>query len=287
MNKSSAFLTNVQHGSLHDGPGVRTTYFFQGCNLHCSWCHNPETIPRHPKLMLYADKCIGCGLCKSVCISENECIDCGKCTQVCPAESRVMSSEECTIDAMLSTALRDSAFYGKDGGVTCSGGEPMLQLDALTAFLSVCKENGLHTAVDTAANVPWTDYERIIPFTDLFLVDYKLSDDYSHKRFTGVTRGLIQSNLKKFAALKKEVWIRMPIIPCVNDNEAHINAAGLELSRIGFKGTVELLAFHRLGQSKYEALGLDYNFSLTKPPSNEKMKYLASVLEAFGLNVKQ
>lgn len=283
-------LTNIQRGSIHDGPGVRITYFFQGCNLRCSWCHNPETFTVHSKLMRYVDKCIACGLCRAVCSKDNakdECINCGDCIDICPSGARVMSSKYYTTNELLEIALHEAKFISKGGGITCSGGEPMLQIDALENLLRVFHENHIHTAVDSAANVPWERFERIMPYTDLFLIDYKLSDNDSHKKYTGVTRDLIASNLKKLSDSAKEVWIRMPIIPGVNDNNFHIDTAGRELTEIKFRGMIELLPFHRLGSNKYKALGLNYAFEEVFSPTPEKMTSLRNRLGSFGLNVKE
>ena len=287
----TAILTNVQRGSLHDGPGVRTTFFFQGCNLHCTWCHNPETIPPEPVLMRYANRCIGCRICEDVCMNglrKEDCTLCGACTEACPAEARVFSGTQRTAEELLDIALREQRFYGTDGGVTCSGGEPMLQIGFLERFLPMLKEHGIRTAVDTAGCIPWTQYERILPYTDLFLMDYKLADERKHKEYTGVSRTRIAENLRRFADCGREVWIRMPIIPGVNDTAEDVCAAGRELSDIGFRGTVELLPFHRLGQGKYDALGLNYRFADTQPPSKEHMEKLKHTLRSQfdTLNVK-
>lgn len=287
MNK--IILTNIQRGSLHDGPGVRVTYFFQGCNLKCGWCHNPETLALRPTLMKYTDKCISCGLCIKACPQNEEsgnCLNCGRCVDVCPTGARTLSGKEYDPDVLLKIAIRESHFISENGGITCSGGEPMLQIDALTELLCLFKENKIHTAVDTAANVPWERFEKIMPYTDLFLVDYKLSDDPSHKKHTGVSRRLISSNLKRLAKCSKDVWIRMPIIPGVNDNIAHIDRAGCELSEIGFCGLIELLPFHRLGGAKYTALGQKYDYANTLPPSKESLTLFKERLLSFGLNVK-
>ena len=283
----TAILTNIQRGSLHDGPGVRITFFFEGCNLKCEWCHNPESRPLSPTIMHYPEKCISCGLCKKTCKNEGNCIFCGECTAACPTGARVMSAKEYTTQQMLKFALRESAFFGKDGGVTCSGGEPLLQIDALQEFLMLCKKHNLHTAVDTALNVPWKNIEKILPFTDLFLADYKLSNEEQHIRYTGVSRKLILENLEKLSKSNCRVILRMPIIHGIHDNENQIDTAGKELIQMGFKGEIELLPFHRLGCSKYIALGQEYSFANTVPPSNETIQMLADRLSSFGLNVKK
>ena len=282
-------LTNIQRGSLHDGPGVRTTFFFQGCNLACKWCHNPETISKKPRIMLYPDKCIGCKECLQVCengCERDKCISCGKCAEVCFGGARVISAKEYTVDEMIEIAERDRAFYKNGGGVTCSGGEPMLQRSALKEFFLECKKRNIHTALDTAANIPWEKYLELIDCTDLFLVDYKLSCDEDHIRYTGVSRKLIKENIKNFSSLGERVWIRMPIIPGVNDSLQHIQRAGEELSACGFSGKIELLAFHRLGAHKYKALGEEYDFENTELVTDEKMQMLRNALANYNLHVE-
>ena len=282
----TAVLTNIQRGSLHDGPGVRITFFFQGCNLGCRWCHNPETRPKKPQLMYYNEKCIGCGLCKEVCKNQ-ECISCFECVRVCPTGAKATTGKEFSTEEMLALTLREAAFFGERGGVTCSGGEPMLQIDALTEFLSLCKKNNIHTAVDTALNIPWCDFEKIIPFTDLILADYKHFDENEHIKYTGASRKLIIENLEKLCKSDLKIILRMPIITGVHDNEEYITAAGNELLKIGFKGEIELLPFHRLGCNKYLALNQNYDFAKTLPPNEAKMKLLSQKLRQFGFKVME
>lgn len=281
-----AIITNVQRGSLHDGPGIRTTFFFQGCNLRCTWCHNPETIPIRPCLMKYPDRCVSCGSCRDICKENGICISCGKCAESCPAEAKVMSGKKMTLDEMLSIVELERPFYLDTGGVTCSGGEPMHQAAFVERFFRELKKLGVKTALDTAANIPWESYEKLLDCTDLFLVDYKMFDDEKHKKYTGVSRKLISQNLKNFVRCGCEVWIRMPIIPGVNDSKKDISDAANELKEIGFSGLVEPLAFHRLGEGKYRALGKKYDFADTVPPSDEKMQEIRNILSAHNLKVK-
>ncbi len=281
----TALLVSIQRGSLHDGPGVRVTYFFKGCNLECGWCHNPESRKARPEIMRYPEKCLSCGLCKEVCENREGCVSCGRCALVCPTGARVMSAAEYTIEDMLSVAFKEAPFFGKEGGVTCSGGEPMLQIEALKEFLMLCKKHNIHTAVDTALNVPWQYFEEILPYTDVILADYKHHDEALHIKYTGVSRSLIAENLQRLIKSSVEVIIRMPIIPGIHDSLDYITAAGRELADWGFNGKVELLPFHRSGCSKYLALGLPYEFAETLPPDNETMKTLAEGLRKFGVKL--
>ena len=171
MSNTTTNIFDIQRDSFVDGPGIRTTVFFKGCNLHCAWCHNPESQSAKPQMMFYKNKCTGCGKCREKCPHNLESCDlCGKCTVYCPHDAREICGKEYTVDEVLREIRKDKTFYKTSGGgVTFSGGECMLQIEFLTKILKACKENGIHTAVDTAGHVPFEFFERIIPYTDLFL----------------------------------------------------------------------------------------------------------------------
>ena len=193
-----ATIFDIQKNSFVDGPGIRTTVFFKGCNLHCQWCHNPESQSFEKQMLFYKDKCTGCGKCLEVCPNHlKKCSFCGKCEIYCPSNARKICGKEYTSDEVLAEVIKDKAFYhNSNGGVTFSGGECMLQIEFLTEILKLCKENGIHTAVDTAGNVPWDYFKRILPFTDLFLYDIKVFSKEKHEKYTGVSNELILNNLK-------------------------------------------------------------------------------------------
>ena len=296
-----ALITNIQRFSLHDGPGVRTTVFFQGCSLRCGWCHNPETIPCNPVKLYYREKCIGCQSCVSACpqgalsltqdgISRDDtkCTDCGACMEACPAKAMAYSGRAYSLEELMQAVLRDEAFYkNSGGGVTCSGGEPLLRSHFLSAFLPRLKERGIHVAVDSAANVPWEAFEAVLPYTDLFLIDYKHTDDAVHKSCCGAGRELIAKNLEKLIRSGKAIWIRVPVIPGVNDVPSFFTGMAEDLLRRHFDGEIELLPFHRMGASKYEALGKTYAFADTVPPSEEEMDYFRGLLTERGLRCRK
>ena len=253
MEKATIF--DIQRGSYVDGPGIRTTVFFKGCNLQCKWCHNPESQSPKQQILFYKDKCTCCGKCKSVCPYHFEqCDFCGRCALYCPNDAREICGKEYTVEEVLSEILKDNAYYGESGGVTFSGGECMLQIDFLKAILEKCKENGVHTAVDTAGNVPWDCFEKILPYTDLFLYDVKCFSEDLHKEGTGVSNRLILENLQKLSENKAEIIIRIPVIPEFNDKEAEMQKIadylkGLRLNK------VELLPYHAMGEHKWSAIG--------------------------------
>lgn len=187
-------IFDIQRGSCVDGPGIRTTVFFKGCNLRCKWCHNPESQSKNKQILFYKDKCTGCGKCKTVCrYSFKKCDFCGECAFSCPNAAKELCGKDYGVDEVLKEILKDKDFYNvSGGGVTFSGGECMLQIDFLFEILKKCKENGIHTAVDTAGNVAWEYFERILPYNKykfekagVYEVKYGAEDDAGN--FTVIT----------------------------------------------------------------------------------------------------
>ena len=294
-------IFNTQRFSIHDGPGIRTTVFLKGCNLHCFWCHNPESIAPQKQLLIYPDKCIGCGVCRTVCpqnchqlqedggriFRREECLACGSCAEQCYAQALMLSGEDRTPRQVLDIALRDRTFYQESGGgVTFSGGEPMLQPDFLLALLEGCRAEGIHTAVDTAGNVPFSLYEKVLDCTDLFLYDIKAPDPESYRRATGGDAGRIYDNLRLLARTGKEVWVRVPVIPGFNDSDDAITGIGERILESGHKGPVELMPFHKLGMGKYNSLGEIYAAKDLEPPSAGRMEELKNLLRQMGLTLR-
>ena len=277
MNK--AIIFDIQRNSFVDGPGIRTTVFFKGCNLKCAWCHNPESQSAKPQMMFYKDKCTGCGKCKSVCPYHLEqCELCGKCPLYCPVDARKVCGKEHTVDEVLKEVLKDKAFYDNSGGgVTFSGGECMLQIDFLAEILRKCKENGIHTAVDTAGHILFENFEKILPYTNLFLYDIKIFDSQKHKQYVGVSNELILENLKKLFERKAKLWIRIPMIPDVNDSIEEIQKIKDFLKTIGTAEKIELLPYHAMGENKYRAIGKEPQ--IFKTPDAENMKRLKEILD--------
>ena len=274
MTDMKAEIFNIQRFSVNDGPGIRTTVFFKGCNLHCAWCHNPESQSPKAEMMFYKNRCAGCGKCKETCPNElKRCDLCGKCTFYCPNEAREICGKEYTAKELMHEILKDKAFYdNSNGGVTFSGGECMLQIDFLLQILKECKKAGLHTAIDTAGHVPFEHFERIIPYVDLFLYDVKCFDGEKHKLYTGVGNGLILENLKRLLNLGASVWVRIPIIPTVNDSDYEIRAIKKYLDLCPAPKKVEFIPYHAWGEQKYAALGrVAQTFAV---PNEEKMRHL-------------
>ena len=272
-----ATIFDIERNSYVDGPGIRTTVFFKGCNLRCAWCHNPESQSPKPQMMFYKNKCTGCGKCKEKCPNHLEsCELCGRCTLYCPHDAKIICGKEYTVDGVMREILKDKTFYDHSGGgVTFSGGECMLQIDFLEELLRECKKNNVHTAVDTAGHVPFEWFERILPFTDLFLYDVKCFDSEKHKRYTGAANELILSNLEKLLKTGRSVWVRIPIIPTVNDDEKELQSIKEYILSCEKPEKVELLPYHAMGEHKYAALGKEVRiFSV---PSEEKISQLKKI----------
>ena len=272
-------IFDIQRFSIHDGPGIRTTVFFKGCNLKCLWCHNPESQSFKPVLLYYRDKCTSCGECSKICGNtfKETCVACGKCADICPQKARRISGREETAENIIKQVLKDKEYYKTSGGgVTLSGGEPLLQSDLCLSILNAAKEKGIHTAIETAGNVKWEIFEKILPYTDLFLFDIKGIDEENHIKNTGVSNKRILENAEKLAKEKCEVLFRMPYIPSFNDFEAEaiVNFAH------SLNKDLELMAYHNIAIGKYDALNKTYETKEVSPPTKEEMTALAEKLGA-------
>lgn len=272
-----AIIFDIERNSFVDGPGIRTTVFFKGCNLKCAWCHNPESQSFEKQMMFYKDKCVGCGKCKSICPNKEACALCGKCTFFCPKDARKVCGKEYTVEEVFSEVIKDKTFYDNSGGgVTFSGGECMLQVDFLTEILKKCKENNVHTAVDTAGHVPFENFEKVLPYTDLFLYDIKCFDKNLHKKYTGVTNDLILENLKKLFEKKAKVWIRIPVIKGVNDSVEEMQKIKNFLIECGTPEKIELLPYHKMGENKYNAINKEV-IAFEAPDNIEELRSIFNI----------
>ena len=261
-----AMIFDIQHASVVDGPGLRTTVFFKGCNMKCKWCHNPESQAYEKQVMFHKEKCTGCGRCKNISRSDINFI--------CFNDAREVCGKEYSADEVLENVVSDKAFYDNSGGgVTFSGGECMLQIDFLAEILKKCKSAGLHTAVDTAGNVPWDYFEKILPYTDLFLYDIKAYDNALHIAGTGVSNKKILENLVKLAP-KSDIIIRIPIIGGYNDNTEEMKQIAEYLKPLHIS-KAELLPYHGMAKNKYEALNMKFtDYPPAEPVKIEKLREL-------------
>ena len=293
-------IFNIQRFSIHDGPGIRTTVFFKGCNLRCFWCHNPEAAAIQPQLQYFPEKCIVCGNCAAVCPEgAHRVVDGGRlfqrdlcrlsfrCVEECFSGALQKIGKDYTVPELVAEIERDQPYFeSSGGGVTFSGGEPLLQKDFLKALLQICRARGIHTAVDTAGNLPQAVFEEIQPLTDLFLYDIKACDEDIHRQATGVGNRRIHANLRWLAQAGSQVWVRIPVIPGVNDSQAEIQGIARLLAPLTGIQWVELMAFHTLGSEKYASLGQGYPAAGITPPSKERMAQIQAVLAEHGLNAR-
>ena len=285
----NAMVFDIQRASYVDGPGLRTTVFLKGCNLRCRWCHNPESQDERPVLLCYPTRCTHCGVCAAHCpahaVSADGatnpalCVACGKCALYCLNDARKLCGRPMSAEEALAAVLPDRPYYdATGGGVTVSGGECLLHIDFLEAFLRLCHENGLRTAVDTAGNVPFSAFERILPHADLFLYDVKCVTEETHVAGTGASNRLILDNLRRLLKTRADsIIIRVPVVPGFNDNEEEIGKIAAFFRAHGRPAKIELLPYHRLGENKNAALGRE-GFT-AEPPSKELMARLNALFD--------
>ncbi|AYD41424.1 glycyl-radical enzyme activating protein [Clostridium fermenticellae] len=290
---------NIQKYSIHDGPGIRTTVFLKGCPLNCWWCHNPESQKSNPEIMFFKEKCKSCGLCLKMCpqkaiefvdgypvTNEGKCNLCGKCTDFCTSNAREIIGKEMTVKDLMKEIIKDEAFYDEsNGGVTFSGGEPLMHADYLNDILRACKNRGIHTTIDTSGYTDWSQFEKIIDNTDLFLFDIKHMDNEKHFKYMGVGNTVILENLKKLSERGSNIYIRMPIIAGVNDDDKNIDAAVDFISKLNIIH-VNLLPYHKMGMDKYVRLNKKYKLSGLEKPSDEVMDKIADKFKKAGIKTK-
>lgn len=262
---SKGFITDIQRCSLHDGPGLRTTVFLKGCQLKCPWCHNPETISFEPQELYYPEKCIGCKQCDKGCFSG----------------ARVICGREMTVEDIMKQVEQDQPYFGKDGGVTVSGGEPLCQKAFTLEIIEACKGKGVNIGVESNLCFP-VDYTRpVLEKIDLLMADLKTWDSDEHKKWTGMGNGYVKENLWQAAEAGLPVILRTPVVPGVNDRPEVIEKIAGFASTLPTLKYYELLAYHPLGVDKGRALGQDQR--IFEKPSIEKMKQLADIAAEKGI----
>ena len=269
----SGCVTNIARASLHDGPGIRTVVYFKGCALRCRWCHNPETLSSKPEILYTQTKCIHCGRCVSLypdcheirdngmVLLREKCRVCGRCVEACPSGALSLCGKPMTVDEVMAEIRKDQDYYAQSGGgVTLSGGECMLQADFCEALLVRCKEENIHTAIETALFAPWEQIQKTVPLCDFYFADFKIADPEKHRQYTGQSNELIYENLKKLAALAPgKVTVRIPLIPGVNDGDGDVEDFARKLLPIAeCLAGVEVLRYNTLAESKYNQTGRTY-----------------------------
>lgn len=297
MNDKNIRIFDIQRFSVHDGPGIRTTVFLKGCNLFCPWCANPESQASGTELMYFEKKCAGCGECARVCpngaiemvdgapvFHRRLCKQCAKCALSCQQYAIELTGRLESVEGIMDVLRRDKVYYqSSGGGITLSGGEPLCQIDAAVALLAAAKQEGLHTAMETAASVREDVFKRVLPLTDLFLFDLKMADPVQLKNVTGGDLDLILNNLA-LAVEHSHVMLRIPVIPGYNDSPEAIDAI-LRLAAERGVRQADLLAYHLLGKSKYASLGRGYDCTPSGALTKEQLEPYRSLGAPYGMTV--
>lgn len=261
-------IADIQRCSLHDGPGIRTTVFLKGCNLKCAWCHNPETIAFEPQYLLRPERCIHCGECAKGCFSG----------------ARVLCGRSATVEDVFAEVMLDKPFYGSEGGVTLSGGEPMCQPDFTLALLKMCRESGIHTAIESNMSLPFERYERVLPYTGLLLADLKILDAHLHRQYTGHDNAIIKRTIQAASAAGVPIVLHTPVIEGINDNAGEIGGIAAFAATLPTLVCYELLPYHPLGLAKGSLEGSEPRRFAAPPQA--RLRELAMRAAGFNVPVK-
>ncbi|MCU0379134.1 MAG: glycyl-radical enzyme activating protein [Bacteroidales bacterium] len=295
---SESLIFDIKRYAINDGPGIRVVIFFKGCNLQCSWCHNPESISPGIEKMFAPARCIRCGTCVEVCPEKavtltpegivtdpEKCKVHGRCAEVCPTKAIEMSGRVMSVDEIMDAIEKERVFFDHSGGgVTFSGGEPLLHIPLLTKLLDECGRRGIHRAVDTAGNVSSKVITDIATRTDLFLYDLKMMDPVLHRKWTNASNDRILSNLILLAATGTDIIIRIPLMGGINDTEENIDQTARFISSLaGDRKQVNLLPFHKIAQNKYMKLGRPDSFELFAEPDKDRLAGIVEQFAAYGI----
>ena len=292
------FIFDIKRYAINDGPGIRIVIFMKGCNLNCAWCHNPESISARQEKMYASTKCIGCGTCVAACpdkaialtpegiITDAErCNLCGKCAEACPAKAIEMSGKLMSVAEIMNEIEKERVFFDQSGGgVTFSGGEPLLHHEFLIQLLDECGRRKIHRAVDTAGFANTEILLEVAKHTDLFLFDLKMMDSEKHRKWMGVPNEKIRENLKILAETGANINIRIPLVGRVNNDEENMKATARFVAELsGEKKVVNLLPYHKIAQTKYQKLGRPDDFRLLEEPTKEAQLRALNIFQEYGI----
>ena len=300
IDSQLGIVFDVRKYSIHDGPGIRTAVFLKGCPLSCSWCHNPEGQSPKIEMIKRDNRCIQCGECLAICkqgafsqaegqilYDRSKCNLCGDCITECYAEALELIGKKMSVEEVFQQVKADLPFYEQSqGGVTFSGGEPLMQPHFLQALLSKCHQEGIHTALDTCGYANWKVIDNLRQDVDLFLYDLKVLDDALHQKYTGVSNKLILKNLQRLSDLNHTIIVRFPLIPGINDNEAQVRQLADFVNSLPNITEIDILPYHSSALNKYNSLGLDYSLKGLLAPQDQKIQEIAQILKNYRFTVK-
>jgi pyruvate formate lyase activating enzyme len=291
-------VLRLERFAIHDGPGIRTTVFLKGCPLRCAWCHSPESQDRAPEFMPLAERCVRCGACTEACphhavqpaaeaaaLAPPECTTCGRCAGACPSGARELVGYRSTVPDLLALIERDRIFYDESGGgVTFSGGEPLMQPEFVLEAVEACRDNGIHVAVDTCGLADTEALLEVARATNLFLFDLKIMDEDRHRAYTGASNTRILQNLERLAGVHRDIVVRFPLVPGVTDDDENVQAIGAFLASLPLT-RIDVLPYHRAGLSKYHRLIRPNALGDTQVPAPDAVARASRILEGCGLIV--
>lgn len=295
-------IFDIKRYSIHDGPGIRTTVFLKGCALRCLWCHNPESIDPGPELMYWPGRCARCYACIKACplaaiskdqagavvIDRTRCDLCGECAEACLYDAMQMVGREASVEDVLAEVEKDRIFYEQSGGgVTLSGGDPLVQSDFTEALIDACRSRGIRSALDTAGMSQNGVLDRLAAKADLVLYDLKCMDEARHREFTGVSNAPILENLKRLAAAGMEIWVRIPLVHGVNDDDDNIRRTIAFLQSLGTIRRVGVLPYHSGGLEKARRIGRESHFRKFETPSEERIAAIEAAFREAGFEVRR